>query len=174
MHGIDIEKEQPSVCRGTPGHTAVILLGHGSRAEEANEGMYQVIRSLQAKRPEFRFSAAFLEINSPSIPEGIDICAAGGAERIILLPYFLHLGNHVQKDLPRFMEDGKKRHPHAKIILGPHLGFHQKLVELAGERLNESLEENASTPCVPGMKNEARATPLPHESRQTPWNGTFR
>ena len=122
------------------GRTAVILLGHGSRAVEANGAMYEVIRRLQAKWPGYRFGAAFLEINAPSIPEGIDAHAAVGAERIILLPYFLHLGNHVQKDLPQFMEEGRLRHPGVEITLGEHLGFHPKLVEIVEERLTESLE----------------------------------
>ena len=83
--------------------------------------------------------AAFLEINAPSIPEGIDICAAAGAQQIVLLPYFLHLGNHVLKDMPRFVEEGRQRHPGREIVLGPHLGFHEKLVEIVEERLGEAI-----------------------------------
>jgi sirohydrochlorin ferrochelatase len=102
--------------------------------------MYKVVKSLQKNRPEFRFSAAFLEINSPSIPEGIDICVAEGAKRIILLPYFLHLGNHVQKDLPGYVKKSRQLYPDVIISLSSHLGFHQKLVEIADERLFEALE----------------------------------
>ena len=119
--------------------TEVILLGHGSRAPEANEAMYEVARRLGERWPEYRFGTAFLEINAPSIPEGIDLAAEAGAERILLLPYFLHLGNHVQKDLPRFMEEGRRRHPGVEIVLGAHLGFHPMLVEVAEERLLEAL-----------------------------------
>ena len=119
----------------------IILLGHGSRAAEANEGMYKVMARLQERWPDFRFYAAFLEINSPSIPEGIDISAENGADKIILVPYFLHLGNHVQKDLPDFLKNARQRHPHVLILLGPHLGFHEKLVEIAEERMLQVLEE---------------------------------
>lgn len=138
MHGV--ENGLPPGGWGNPGHTAVILLGHGSRAGEANEGMYKVVNSLQKNRPDFRFIAAFLEINTPSIPEGIDICVAEGAKRIILLPYFLHLGNHVQKDLPKYVNKSKQIYPDVIILLSSHLGFHQKLVEIANERLIEALE----------------------------------
>ncbi len=122
------------------GQTACLLLGHGSRAAEANGAMYEVVRRLQIKWPGYRFSAAFLEIHAPSIPEGIDFHAEAGVERIILLPYFLHLGNHVQRDLPRFMAEGRLRHSTVEIHLGGHLGFHPKLVEIVEERLLESLE----------------------------------
>ncbi len=143
MHGL--KTARASNGRGDSGHTAVILLGHGSKAPEANKGMYEVVASLQERWPDLRLSAAFLEINSPSIPEGIDICAADGAGRIILLSYFLHLGNHVQKDLPEYVISSRQRHPDLVISLGPHLGFHRKLVEIAEERLFEAFEEAPAT-----------------------------
>lgn len=143
VHGVETKNAAPGDRPRTSGHTAVIILGHGSRAEDANDGMYQVIECLQAKRPEFRFMAGFLEINSPSVPEAIDKCAESGAERVILLPYFLHLGNHVQKDLPKILNEGRKRHSHVQIILAAHLGFHSKLVEIAEERLSQSIESDS-------------------------------
>ncbi len=66
-------------------------------------------------------------------------------KRIILLPYFLHLGNHVQKDLPKYVKSSRQRHPDLVISFGPHLGFHRKLVEIAEERLFEAFEEAPAT-----------------------------
>lgn len=134
MHGLS----------GKAAETAVLLLGHGSRTEEANEGMHEVVERLRAAHPGWRVEAAFLEINAPSIPEGIDICAAAGAQQIVLLPYFLHLGNHVQEDMPRFVAEGRRRHPGREIVLGPHLGFHEKLVEIVEERLGEAIAAGVS------------------------------
>ena len=67
------------------------------------------------------------------------------AKRIILLPYFLHFGNHVQKDLPEYVKSSRQRHPDVVILLGPHLGFHRKLVEIAEERLFEAFKEAPAT-----------------------------
>ncbi len=67
------------------------------------------------------------------------------AKRIILLPYCLHFGNHVQKDLPEYVKSSRQRHPDVVILLGPHLGFHRKLVEIAEERLFEAFEEAPAT-----------------------------
>lgn len=119
--------------------TAVLLLGHGSRAAEANEGMYQVAAELREKWPGRFVTCAFLEINEPSIPQGIDLCVLEGARRVILLPYFLHFGNHVRRDLPVFMEEGRARHPDVEMLLAPPLGFHTKLVEIVQERVVESI-----------------------------------
>ncbi len=150
MHIVEKIQDFGGLPREETGHTAVILLGHGSKAAEANDAMYEVVRRLQERWPYYRFSAAFLEINAPSVPEGIDRCAEAGAERILLLPYFLHLGNHVQKDLPGFMEEGRQRHPGLEISLGPHLGFHGKLVEIVEDRLIESLAESPPFGLLPG------------------------
>lgn len=122
-----------------PVRTAILLLGHGSKAARANEAMHRVADHFRREWPGRIVEAAFLEINAPSIPEGIDLCAGAGAERIVLIPYFLHLGTHVQKDLPRIVEEGRDRHPAVEIVLGPHLGFHPKLVEVVEERIAEAL-----------------------------------
>ncbi len=78
MHVVEKIQDFGGLPREETGHTAVILLGHGSKAAEANDAMYEVVRRLQERWPYYRFSAAFLEINAPSIPEGIDRCADPG------------------------------------------------------------------------------------------------
>ena len=120
---------------------AIILLGHGSRAEGANRDMYKVVDIFHKKWPDRIVTAAFLEINEPSIPDCIDTCAKKGAEEILLTPYFLHMGNHVRKDLPHLVEIGASRNPNVKIHLGPHLGFHEKIIDIVSQRIEEGLEE---------------------------------
>ena len=69
----------------------------------------------------------------PPFQMGIDLCVAKGAERIIVIPYFLFRGNHVKEDLPVFIKEGRRRYLDIDIILGPHLGFHPK-IELRDRR----------------------------------------
>lgn len=127
---------------------AVLLVGHGSRAQNANEALFRVVGHFQKSWPHRILKAAFLEISHPSIPEGIDLCVAKGAERIIVIPYFLFRGNHVKEDLPVFIKEGRRKYPDLDIILGPHLGFHPKMIEIVDERIQQVLdtlkfEENA-------------------------------
>ncbi|MEE9274947.1 MAG: CbiX/SirB N-terminal domain-containing protein [bacterium] len=145
MHGLSRAEKEGAGAEAPP-RTAVLLLGHGSRAAGANEAMHRVAAHFREEWPDRIVESAFLEINEPSIPGGIDLCAEAGAERIVLIPYFLHLGNHVQEDLPRFVEEGKARHPGVELILGPHLGFHPKLIEIVEERIAEAVGAKISEP----------------------------
>ncbi len=120
--------------------TAVLLVGHGSRAKNANDALLLVVEHFQKAWPHRILEAAFLEISHPSIPEGIDLCVEKGAERIIVIPYFLFKGNHVKADLPVFIKRGRSRYPDIDVILGPHLGFHPKMIEIVEERVQQVIE----------------------------------
>jgi sirohydrochlorin ferrochelatase len=50
------------------------------------------------------YETAFLEA-APRLDEAVRKLAAAGAEEILVLPYFLTLGIHLQRDLPRLVED---------------------------------------------------------------------
>ena len=128
--------------------TAVLLVGHGSRAQNANDALFRVVDHFQKAWPHRILKAAFLEISYPSIPEGIDLCVGEGSERIIVIPYFLFRGNHVAVDLPVSIKEGRRKYPDIDVILGPHLGFHPKMIEIVDERIQQVLdtlkyEENA-------------------------------
>jgi sirohydrochlorin ferrochelatase len=84
---------------------------------------------------------SFREQHLPNIQQGIDACAAQGAERIILMPYFLYMGAHVQEDLPEEMAAAKRRYPDIEFAMGRHLGAHRKLAEVVVERITETQEQ---------------------------------
>src|SRR5262245_49321671 len=85
--------------------TAILLLGHGSRAKEANAAMYQVAGDLKQQGDYPVVECAFLEFNAPDIAGGLTLCKEQGAKRIIIIPYFLQAGMHVLKDLPQLIGD---------------------------------------------------------------------
>jgi sirohydrochlorin ferrochelatase len=84
---------------------------------------------------------SFRELHDPNIQSGIDACVAQGAERILLMPYFLFMGAHVQHDLPEEVEEAKLRHPGLIMEMGSHLGAHRKLAEIETQRISEALEK---------------------------------
>ena len=117
--------------------TAILLIGHGSRAVEANEAMYRVAEDLKASYP--LVECAFLEISQPDIPTGLSNCRASGAVRIIAIPYFLHMGNHVQKDLPGIIGAWQAANPGIEVTTGRHFGYSPVLTNLVQERIAEIL-----------------------------------
>lgn len=117
---------------------ALLLLGHGSRAREANEAMYAIMEILRGTAGFDIVEAGFMDLNPPSIEEGMAACVAQGAETIVAIPYFLHMGMHVQKDLPATIQALSENYPGVTVIIGKHIGFHPKLAEIIAERIRES------------------------------------
>jgi sirohydrochlorin ferrochelatase len=121
--------------------TAILMMAHGSRIAEANDAAYQVARMVQELTGFEIVEVSFRELHEPNIQCGIDACVAKGAERILLMPYFLFMGAHVQHDLPEEILEAQKRHPGLVMEMGEHLGVHRKLAEIEAERIGESLKK---------------------------------
>jgi len=120
--------------------TAILMMAHGSRIAEANDAAREVSAMVQEITNFEIVEVSFRELHNPNIQSGIDACVAKGAERILLMPYFLFMGAHVQHDLPEEIEEARKRHPDLIMEMGGHLGAHRKLAEIEAERISEALD----------------------------------
>jgi sirohydrochlorin ferrochelatase len=119
--------------------TAILLMAHGSRIAEANDAAREVAAMVKKMTGYDIVEVSFRELHEPNIQQGIDACVAKGAQRILLMPYFLFMGAHVQHDLPEEIEEAKQRHPGLQMEMGPHLGVHKKLAEVVVDRIAEGL-----------------------------------
>lgn len=92
---------------------------------------------------------AFLELTEPSIPQGIDKCAALGVTQLYVLPYFLAAGRHVRDDIPEAVEQGQARHPQMAISLLSHVGQSDAMLDLiiamAGDHEVSLLDEHENS-----------------------------
>lgn len=133
--------------------TAALLIGHGSRAPGANANMYRVAAEVH-RRGRFQLvRCGFLELNEPSIPVAIEGLVRSGARRIIVIPYFLHMGRHIREDIPEQVAASASAHPGVEIILGGHLDFDPALADIVEKRIAEAasgkdLEGRASADTV--------------------------
>jgi len=114
-------------------------MAHGSRIPEANDAVREIAAMVKDMIGYEIVEVSFREQHRPNIQEGIDACAAKGAERIILMPYFLYMGAHVREDLPKEMEVAQQRYPGIEFFMGGHLGTHRKLAEVVAERIAETM-----------------------------------
>ena len=117
---------------------AVILLGHGSIREHANvevRGMWQMMKE---QLPELNISGAFVEVADPTLEQEIDLLAAEGMERIIIVPMFLTRGQHLSNGIPRILDAMREKHGHIQIDITGHLGMDPLLAEIIKNRLREA------------------------------------
>jgi sirohydrochlorin ferrochelatase len=117
--------------------TALLLIAHGSRNQEANDDLYHVVAALRQRGCYPIVEAAFLEMAEPDIPRSGQRCVDQGSDRVILLPYFLSPGVHVRQDLQAFRAKLAGEFPSVEFLLGEPLGRHEKLIDLVALRARE-------------------------------------
>src|SRR5450755_1179479 len=84
--------------------TGFIVFAHGSRIESANQAVREVAARMAASGRHV-VEPAFLELGQPDLAGAAQRLAAEGVSRVIVIPYFLTLGTHLQRDLPRLVRE---------------------------------------------------------------------
>ncbi|WP_445368463.1 sirohydrochlorin chelatase [Methylomonas sp. BW4-1] len=108
--------------------THLLVVAHGSRREDSNLEIRELIEQLRLAPT--RFSAidcAFLEIAEPTIAQGLQQQIADGARQIVVMPYFLSAGRHVSIDIPEQVQRIRDVHPQIDIRIANHLGAAEKI-----------------------------------------------
>lgn len=140
---VEIPGEDPSGESLLKEGIAVLLIGHGSRTAGANEAQFRIAQDLRETGRYLVVECAFLEINQPDIGAGLTLCRQAGATRIVAVPYFLHMGTHVRRDLPRIIGDWWVENSDIEIVEGNPLGYSPKITGLVEERIREALKAPA-------------------------------
>jgi sirohydrochlorin ferrochelatase len=117
--------------------SALLLIAHGSRQEEANADLHHIAAGLRA-RGQAIVEASFLELAEPDIEKAGVRCVAQGAGRVILVPYFLSAGVHVRRDLAEARAKLAERFPAVEFRLAEPLGRHPLLLDVVAERVREA------------------------------------
>jgi sirohydrochlorin ferrochelatase len=120
------------VIQGRKMMRALLLVSHGSRRTQSNEEVNQVCEQLKEELGESFdiIDSVFLEIASPSIPEGIKRCVVAGSSSVTILPYFLAAGRHVTEDIPAIVADASEKYPGVSISLTRHIGASEGMLKL--------------------------------------------
>jgi sirohydrochlorin ferrochelatase len=120
--------------------TSVIILAHGSRGErEPFERLKEIVRRLQDRLGvAMPVSGAALQFNHPNLEEAIEEQIVQGATNIVILPYFLFDGTHINVDIPGELDALQQRHPGVNIAMGRTLGVEDRLIEVLVDRLAEA------------------------------------
>jgi sirohydrochlorin ferrochelatase len=118
--------------------TGYIVFAHGSSVESANQAVRSVASDL-ARRGEFdHVVAAFLEGGQPDLYAAVRELAGRTVSHVVVIPYFLTLGLHLQRDFPKLIERARAANPAIEIDVTPPLDGHPAMVEALLERARAS------------------------------------
>jgi sirohydrochlorin cobaltochelatase len=109
---------------------AALVISHGSRSSKTKEEVESLAAKIKKQSGLKIVEYAFLELESPTIPEGIDNCIKKNAEEVIILLNFLNAGRHVDEDIPHIVAQARKKHPNVKIRISKPVGQHPDIVNL--------------------------------------------
>jgi len=120
---------------------ALLLIAHGSRRQASNDEVISLANSLmKSMSDEYNIiSAGFLELAEPLISDALDDCLNNGATEIIVVPYFLSAGRHVQTDVPKEIEQWQQNHSDCCVHSVPYIGSSTMMQELIINSINESV-----------------------------------
>ncbi|OEF97992.1 sirohydrochlorin chelatase [Desulfuribacillus alkaliarsenatis] len=116
----------------------IILLGHGSRREEANQEIHQMAKNIQERNPEGLYEVGFLSFGEPNIGDAAKRLIKKGVEKIIVMPMFLVTGNHIKRDIPSRLMMLKTTHPDVVFVLAKHFGPHPGILDIVEDRIKEA------------------------------------
>jgi len=109
---------------------AVLITSHGSQSPKTKQEVIELQDKFKGKSDYEIFEHAFLEIESPSIPDGIALCVERGATEVLVLLNFLNSGKHVDEDIPAIINEQKKRYPNISFKISKPIGQHERIIEL--------------------------------------------
>jgi sirohydrochlorin ferrochelatase len=121
--------------------TGIIVFAHGSRIEPANQAVRAAAAELVRAGDYPIVEAAFLELGRPSLEEAADLLISRGVQQIVVIPYFLTPGTHLERDLPVLIQNISSKNKHIQVLVTPSLDGHPGLVGILADRARGALVE---------------------------------
>ncbi|MDD2598505.1 MAG: CbiX/SirB N-terminal domain-containing protein [Kiritimatiellae bacterium] len=117
---------------------ALLIVAHGSRLQKSNDEVIELAARLQRSGSVKHdlVQAAFLELTTPLISQGIQRCVEAGATQITVFPYFLNSGRHVVTDIPGQVSEATKQYADVKIKVMSHLGAADSMIAMISGLIN--------------------------------------
>ena len=111
----------------------IVLFGHGSRDPLWRLPMETVAARLRAMAPDTPVRCAYLELDTPGLPDAAAELVAGGAAQVTIVPMFLGTGRHAREDLPLLVDGLRARFPSVAFVLQKPVGEDGRVLDLLAQ-----------------------------------------
>ena len=113
----------------------VLVIGHGSSDRRATEAFIFTINGIKHSYRNVEY--CFLELEGPTIQEGINSVIKKNPKIVLIMPYFLHKGIHIKHDVINEVKTALKSHSFTNILIADHIGVDDNMINLILRRANE-------------------------------------
>ena len=117
----------------------VILVDHGSRRDESNDLLLEVVENFAATSGYAIVEPAHMELAEPSIATAFSRCVERGATTVVVFPYFLLPGRHWSEDIPRLAAAAARNHPGVRYLVTAPFGLHPLMAEVMQQRIQHCM-----------------------------------
>lgn len=117
----------------------LIILGHGSRREEANKVLIDLVENLKYRLGTELIVGAFFSMARPDLQSAVMELVRMGCSSILIQPFFLVRGHHIVRDIPEVIEECSRMGEHIAIELLEPLGDDAGLIDIMEERLSAKI-----------------------------------
>lgn len=120
----------------------LLVVGHGSSMPFNKELIEEMAARIGKKLPDAVVRTGFMNMNKPTIKEGLDSFKGTGVKKIVVFPLFLAKGVHIKEDIPGLigLGEGQKRitYDGFDIVYADPLGADDLLAELSCRRISQA------------------------------------
>jgi sirohydrochlorin ferrochelatase len=121
-------------------NSGIVIFAHGSSVRSANDAVRTVAQAAAGAGGFPEVEVAFLEAQ-PSLDQAVARLADRGVRHILVVPYFLTLGIHLQRDLPGMVDRLAQVHQNVEIRCTPPLDGHPALIQILLDRVRDGFFE---------------------------------
>lgn len=118
----------------------ILILGHGSRSQEAQEIFTSIVAQFQALGYD-HVKGAHMELCAPSIDDAVAAFIEEGIFDLVVLPLFLYPGIHLKEDIPQLLADLAAKDARLHFALAKPLLDDPLIVETLAKRYREAADE---------------------------------
>lgn len=120
--------------------TGYVVFAHGSSVASANDAVCAVAAEFARRGEHAAVEVGFLEGGRPDLAGAVALLAGRGVVNIVVIPYFLTLGTHLQRDLPKLVEQARAAYPGLRIEVTPPLDGHPALLDALADRAASAVD----------------------------------
>lgn len=127
----------------------ILALGHGSKLPYNKDVVTGVADLIAKQNSDVVVRTGFMNMNNPTMKEGLELFAGTGVSTIVAVPIFLAHGVHTTEDIPQILGVSRESRKttiqidgnDVTLVYAEPLGADELIAKLAFQRAKEAIAE---------------------------------